>query len=323
LTGMIARRQITSIQKRRRWDPGMKMSRNSTNNNPSTSSRYPNPRRTSRGSGGGGGGARGGRQTSEGNSSFHNHNAHGNDRARRRPSLSGAARAAGQHGLSLPSLNVVISTPPSAPPPLVSYHRTIQGPAATDASGCSQSCSASPPSQMLNPDRPHHNRKRIDGIPPAVAVVTCPRGNATESLASSLPASPYLVRLARSCQEHAETIHAIASPTASPTKVDQSQNDSTSEAMRDHPPSSSSVDDDGPCRDALESLHRLLPSVEASVLPSEQNYVADIGHLCDFYNNTMAGGFCPLAPQLWADPWHGTIVYVCAPLTSNRQMCAH
>jgi hypothetical protein len=72
-------------------------------------------------------------------------------------------------------------------------------------------------------------------------------------------------------------------------------------------PDDTHIDTSEPCRLALDSLQRLLPAVEASLSttalsPSND----DIGILCDFYNNTMAGGFCPYATHLWKEAHHGT-----------------
>jgi hypothetical protein len=110
-------------------------------------------------------------------------------------------------------------------------------------------------------------------------------------------ACPYLVHLTNSCQEHLDSVHNQPSETlpGSDNKVGDTNTNDTTET----------------CRLALDSLQRLLPAVEASlattaVAPPND----DIGILCDFYNNTMAGGFCPDAPNLWKDVQHGTSIEV-------------
>jgi hypothetical protein len=110
-------------------------------------------------------------------------------------------------------------------------------------------------------------------------------------------ACPYLVHLTNSCQEHLDSVHNQPSETlpGSDNKVGDTNTNDTTET----------------CRLALDSLQRLLPAVEASLATTAAAPPNDdIGILCDFYNNTMAGGFCPDAPNLWKDVQHGTSIEV-------------
>jgi serine/threonine-protein kinase ATR len=62
---------------------------------------------------------------------------------------------------------------------------------------------------------------------------------------------------------------------------------------------SSNCDDDIPhsCRKDLTLLLELLPRVEATCCKDDSIEV--LGHLCDFYNDVISGGFCPHAPNLF------------------------
>jgi hypothetical protein len=68
------------------------------------------------------------------------------------------------------------------------------------------------------------------------------------------------------------------------------------------------------CQEALTTLKRILPRVENRILIIENNNnnnnnsndtkmissnVSDLGHLCDFYNDVILGGFCPHALHLF------------------------
>ena len=52
------------------------------------------------------------------------------------------------------------------------------------------------------------------------------------------------------------------------------------------------------CKRDLRLLKELLPRVELSCC-RELNSVEMLGHLCDFYNDVLQGGFCPHAPELF------------------------
>jgi hypothetical protein len=59
----------------------------------------------------------------------------------------------------------------------------------------------------------------------------------------------------------------------------------------------------GYCQEALTALKRILPRVEHRI-PIGNNVkvsssVSDLGHLCDFYNDVIRGGFCPHALHLF------------------------
>ncbi len=56
------------------------------------------------------------------------------------------------------------------------------------------------------------------------------------------------------------------------------------------------------CQKDLRLLKELLPKVEATYCTDVKATDA-VAHLCDFYNDVLAGGFCPHAPNLfrWGD----------------------
>ena len=56
------------------------------------------------------------------------------------------------------------------------------------------------------------------------------------------------------------------------------------------------------CQKDLKLLTVLLPKVEAACC-NDVNSMEVVGHLCDFYNDVLRGGFCPHAPSLfrWGD----------------------
>ena len=57
------------------------------------------------------------------------------------------------------------------------------------------------------------------------------------------------------------------------------------------------------CREALAILRGLLPRVEKHYRAAEPGHPGptplDVRHICDFYCNVIAGGFCPHAPHLF------------------------
>jgi hypothetical protein len=111
-------------------------------------------------------------------------------------------------------------------------------------------------------------------------------------------ACPYLVHLMNACQEHLDSVHnhALSCETLPGSDKDVGDTDAHKDTTET-------------CRLALDSLQRLLPAVEASLATTALSPPNDdIAILCDFYNNTMAGGFCPDAPNLWKDAQHGKLV---------------
>jgi hypothetical protein len=100
------------------------------------------------------------------------------------------------------------------------------------------------------------------------------------------------------CQEHLDSVHnhALSCETLPGSDKDVGDTDAHKDTTET-------------CRLALDSLQRLLPAVEASLATTALSPPNDdIAILCDFYNNTMAGGFCPDAPNLWKDAQHGKLV---------------
>jgi hypothetical protein len=111
-------------------------------------------------------------------------------------------------------------------------------------------------------------------------------------------ACPYLVHLMNACQEHLDSVHnhALSCETLPGSDKDVGDTDAHKDTTET-------------CRLALDSLQRLMPAVEASLATTALSPPNDdIAILCDFYNNTMAGGFCPDAPNLWKDAQHGKLV---------------
>lgn len=78
------------------------------------------------------------------------------------------------------------------------------------------------------------------------------------------------------------------------------------------------------CQEALETLKRILPKVEQTIQVCDGsasntnkptiNKLVDLGHMCDFYNDVLVGGFCPNALYLF-DLGKGAIEskYLCIP----------
>jgi hypothetical protein len=55
----------------------------------------------------------------------------------------------------------------------------------------------------------------------------------------------------------------------------------------------------------LRLLKELLPKVEATC-STDAKATDVVGHLCDFYNDVLTGGFCPHAPNLFRWGGNGT-----------------
>ena len=59
------------------------------------------------------------------------------------------------------------------------------------------------------------------------------------------------------------------------------------------------------CKKDLRLLKELLPKVEATC-STDAKATDVVGHLCDFYNDVLTGGFCPHAPNLFRWGGNGT-----------------
>jgi len=63
------------------------------------------------------------------------------------------------------------------------------------------------------------------------------------------------------------------------------------------------------CQASLESITKVLPKLEAIVLP------ADVPMLCRFYTQALKGGFCPSAPKLFSHRVDGTLCHLATCLS--------
>ena len=52
------------------------------------------------------------------------------------------------------------------------------------------------------------------------------------------------------------------------------------------------------CQDVINTLRKVMPKVEQAYRASTNPRVEDIGHICDFFEQVIEGGFCPHAPHL-------------------------
>jgi hypothetical protein len=84
---------------------------------------------------------------------------------------------------------------------------------------------------------------------------------------------PLLEQLAEACQYHRATQHKDGAP-----RLDEEMSLA--------------------CQKDLKLLTELLPKVEAACC-KDVNSMDVVGHLCDFYNDVLRGGFCPHAPCLF------------------------
>lgn len=92
---------------------------------------------------------------------------------------------------------------------------------------------------------------------------------------------PLLELLAAACQSHRITQHKNGA-----TKLDEEMSPA--------------------CQRDLKLLKELLPKVEATCC-KDVHSLDVVGHLCDFYNDVLKGGFCPHAPNLfmWGESGSG------------------